>query len=532
MAQASAQQQSHTDIDQAVALHQRGHLDEAARIYSAILDSTPDQPDALNLLGLLRHQQGRNVEALRLIGGALERAAQSADIVNNYALVLAALGRHEEALAQLGQALAINATHINALANRAGTLTRLKRYEEALATYQRLLDVQPDHLGALNESGGLNMRLGRPQAALACYDRALAVNALPELHVNKGTALRALRRDEEALASFAAAIASKPDFAEAHWDASLLRLRHGDFARGWKDYEWRWRKADWAARRRNFSAPVWLGDAPIAGKTILLHAEQGFGDAIQFVRYAPFVAKSGASVILECQPELMPLLRDVEGVAEIVARGDALPAFDFHCPLLSLPLAFGTRLDTIPNAVPYLNAPEPRLREWAVRLADLPKPRVGLVWAGNPAHLSDCHRSVALRALTPILALAGIHVVSLQKDATAADKSLLAQFPNAVDVGHELRDFADTAAVIVQLDLVIAVDTSVAHLAGAMGKAVALLLPFSPDFRWLLDRADTPWYPTMRLFSQSALGDWDGVVERLCGELAEVGQRRTSLAAR
>ena len=519
------------DIAQAVALHQRGRLNEAAQLYQAILAATPDHPDALNLLGLVLHQQNRNIEALQLIGAALKHAAASADIVNNFALVLDALGRHEEALAHFEQALAVNCCHVNALNNRANTLARLKRDEEALAAYQRLLELQPGHLGALNESGGLNMRLGRPAAALVCYDRALAVSALPELHVNRGAALRALQRDAEALASFAMAAALKPDFAEAHWNASLIRLRHGDFSNGWKEYEWRWRKADWARRRRIFPAPLWLGDAPLAGATILLHAEQGFGDTIQFIRYAPLLARSGARVVLECPVELTELLRDSEGVAEIVAHGDRLPAFDFHCPLLSLPLAFGTRLNTIPNAVAYVKAPERRLRQWAVQLAGLPKPRVGLVWAGNSAHHSDRHRSIALPALQPLLALAGLHFVNLQKHAAAADMALLARFANVVDVARELRDFADTAAVIAQLDLVVAVDTAVAHLAGAMGKAVALLLPYSPDFRWMLDRSDSPWYPTMRLFRQTALGDWDGVIERLRVELADVACRATAQGA-
>ena len=513
--------ESADDIGHAIALHQKGDLDEAAQIYRAILAAAPDQPDALNLLGLICYQQGRNVEALQLIGAALNRA-QSANILNNFALVLAALDRHEEALAQFERALAIDNCHANALGNRAATLARLKRDEEALAAYRRLLEVQPGHLNALNEAGGLNVRLGRAEAALACYDRAIAAAPQPELYVNKGTALRALNRDDEALASFAAALALKPDFAEAHWNASLIRLRHGDFARGWRDYELRLCKADWQARRRNFSAPLWLGDVPIAGKTILLHAEQGFGDTLQFVRYAPLVARQGARVILECQPELKALLSGGDGIAEIVARGDALPAFDFHCPLLSLPLAFGTCLDTIPNAVPYLTAPEQRLRQWGGRLAGLRQPRVGFAWAGNAAHVNDHNRSIALRTLAPVLALAGFQFVSLQKDAGAADRALLSQFPNVMDVAPEFHDFADTASVVAQLDLVVAVDTSIVHLAGAMGKPVALLLPFSPDFRWLLVRADSPWYPTMRIFRQRAIGDWAEALEGLRGELEEM----------
>jgi hypothetical protein len=353
------------------------------------------------------------------------------------------------------------------LANRADTLARLKRDEEALATYQRLLDLQSDHQGALNESGGLHMRLGRPQAALTCYDRALAVTPLAELYVNKGTALRALNRDAEALASFAEAVALKPDLAEARWNASLVRLRQGDFTIGWKGYEWRWRKADWRARCRNFSLPLWLGDAPIAGKAVLLHAEQGFGDTIQFIRYAPLVAQRGARVVLECPAELTELLRDIEGVAQIVARGDALPAFDFHCPLLSLPLAFGTELATVPANVPYLQTRAERIAKWRGRLLHNGRLRVGICWAGNGEHLNDRIRSIPLDRFASILSVSGLDFVSIQKEVSETDAMILRQH-SVAQLGQQFADFADTAAVISMLDLVISVDTSVAHLAGAM----------------------------------------------------------------
>lgn len=517
-------------LGQAVTLHRQGQLDEAALIYSEILAAAPEQPDAANLLGLIRYQQGRNVEALQLIGTALQRAAQSADILNNFALVLNALGRHDEAQEQFEKALAIDRNHVNALNNRADALARSGRTEQALAAYQRLLQVQPGHLGALNESGGLSMRLGRPDAALACYDRAIEISPLPELYVNKGTALRALQRDEEALACFEKAAALKPDLAEARWNASLVRLRRGDFARGWKDYEWRWRKADWAGRQRHFPAPLWLGEQPIAGKTIVLHAEQGLGDTIQFVRYAALVAGRGATVILECPPQLKSLMHDVEGVARVVARGEPLPPLDFHCPLMSLPWAFKTELATVPANVPYLRPDVERTAELGERLPRNGRWRVGLCWAGSRAHLGDRDRSIALTALNSILDLPGLQFVSLQKE--AGDIALLAQSPHVVDIAHELHDFADTAAVIANLDLVVSVDTSVAHLAGAMAVPVKLLLPFSPDFRWMLDRADSPWYPTMRLFRQSAIGAWPGAIASLRDELAELARRPRSAAPR
>ncbi len=527
--QSGAQPQSENSIAAAVTLHRQGQFDQAARIYGAILAANPDQPDALNLLGLIRHQQGRNIEALQFIGAALERAEQSLDIRNNFALVLGALGRQEEALAQFERVLAVNDRHINALNNRAETLARLKRDEEALAAYRRVLEVQPDHLGALNECGGLNMRLGRPEAALASYERALGIAPAVELHVNKGTALRALNRDDEALASFAAALALRPDCAEARWNASLVRLRRGDFAAGWRDYEWRWRKADWTGRERNFSVPVWRGEGAIAGKTVLLHAEQGFGDTIQFVRYAPLVAARGATVVLECQPQLKSLLEGLDGVARVIAAGEMLPPFDLHCPLLSLPLAFGTEFATIPSGVPYIRPHAEPVAKWRDRSPSNGRPRVGLCWAGSGAHLNDSNRSIPFDRFGKILTVAGADFVSLQKQVTAAESALLSAH-NVAQPAAQFEDFADTAAVIATLDLVISVDTSVAHLAGAMGKPVALLLPFSPDFRWLLDRVDSPWYPTARLFRQPALGAWDVVLARVRHELIENVRRHASAA--
>jgi tetratricopeptide (TPR) repeat protein len=513
------------DIAQALKLHGEGRLDDAERIYSAILAAAPEHHDAQHLLGVIRHQQGRNVEALRLIGAALKAVPDCADILNNHGRVLAALSRHEEALARFAEALAIDADHLHALSNRADTLVRLNRDEEALAVYQAVLTLKPAHIGTLNKCGGLNVRLGRIAAALACYDEALAAEpACAELHINKGKAFRAVNRFAEALACFAAAAAVEPGSVEAHWNAGLVRLRLGEFEDGWRDYEWRWRKADWAGLKRDFSAPLWLGGEQIEGKTILLHAEQGLGDTIQFVRYAPLLARRGAVVILECQPDLTGLLRHVEGVAHIVARGEALPAFDLHCPLLSLPLAFGTRLETVPDAVPYIAAPNASMHKWTDRLAAMSRPRVGIAWAGNPAHRNDHNRSIALRSFAPILACDGVQFVSLQKAPSVAERAELEQFAKVASLAGEIGDFADTAGIVAQLDLVIAVDTSVAHLAGAMAKAVDLLVPFSSDWRWLIGRDDSPWYPTMRLHRQTTIGDWRSPIERVRERLSALVQ--------
>ncbi len=277
--------------------------------------------------------------------------------------------------------------------------------------------------------------------------------------------------------------------------------------------------------RRSFSAPQWFGAEPIRGKTILLHAEQGLGDTLQFVRYVSRVAAQGARVVLEVQPALKDLISGIEGPAEVIARGEDLPEFDIHCPLLSLPLAFGTRLDTIPADIPYLTVPPDRITAWSSHLERSALHRVGLAWSGGRTHRNDHNRSIALTHLAPLFADPQIQFVSLQQELRDGDLEILQANPQIVHFGDELHDFADTAAVVSELDVVISVDTSVAHLAGALGKPVWILLPFAPDWRWLLDRKDSPWYPTARLFRQPKIADWDGVIECVRQELSVIASR-------
>ncbi len=342
---------------------------------------------------------------------------------------------------------------------------------------------------------------------------------------NRGNVLKELNRPDDALASYGKAIALQPDHAEAHWNESLLRLLSGDFARGWSKYEWRWRSRALAFRHRNFLQPLWLGADPIQGKTILLHGEQGLGDTIQFCRYAPLVAARGAQVILEVDESLRELVTGLAGVSRCVAKGDSLPEFDLHCPLLSLPLAFGTRLETIPATTPYLRAPARAVASWEARLAETNRPRIGMVWSGDARHKEDRNRSIGLRTLLPLLGVPATFV-SLQRDVRAVDAQLLHERDDMLHFGGDLRSFSDTAALISHLDLVITVDTSVAHLAGALHRPVWILLPFIPDWRWLLDREDSPWYPTARLFRQAASREWQGAVGHLHDALRDwIGSR-------
>jgi hypothetical protein len=418
-------------------------------------------------------------------------------------------------------AVASGAPDIAALQNRAGLLKRQRRYEDALIAYEAVLALDGGNLHALNECGGLHVWLGRPAAAVTYYNRALAIAPRTVvLHINKGTAQVALNRLVDGLASFEAALAIDPESAEAHYDASLVRLRLGDFRNGWREYEWRWRKG---GGQPEIAAPLWLGEEPLKNKTILLLAEQGFGDTINFMRYAPLVAARGATVILGVQSQLKTIAATVPGVALALGAGEPVPPVDFYCPLLSLPHAFKTELATVPANIPYVRPDSERLAKWRDRLAGDGRMRVGICWAGSNVHLNDRNRSIPLERFATIL-VPGVDVVSLQRDVGAPEVAILSAH-GVQQIGQEFSDFADAAAVIAMLDLVISVDTSVAHLAGAMAKAVGVLVPFSPDFRWMLDRTDSPWYPTMRLFRQSAIGDWDGPLERLRGELTAVANR-------
>jgi tetratricopeptide (TPR) repeat protein len=556
---ARPQPRSAPAIQPAIVLHRQGRLSEAERIYAAILAVDPGRSDALHLLGLANYQHGRLPEALRLMAAALKADPRSADIHSNYGLALDAGKQHREALASFDKALALKPDHAQALNNRGLTLAalgrtaealaswdaalaadpdhaealhgrgnalyRLKRLDAALANYDRFLALRPNDLDVLNNRGGALAGLGRLDEAFESYDRAFAIDpGVPEISINKGHICADQHKFAEALSCYAAAAALPTLRPEAEFCASLVRLRLGQFARGWGDYEWRWQQASWAAQRRDFVAPLWLGKEPLAGRTILLHAEQGFGDTLQFVRYAKLVADIGATVLLEVQAPLKALLSGIAGIAQIFARGQPLPRFDLHCPLMSLPLAFGTALDTIPADIPYIRAPADRLAQWRARLGAPRTLRVGIVWAGSAVHKNNHNRSIAFDRFRALLSAPDIEFVSLQNELDAAEAAALGRQANVMPLGGELRDFADTAAVVSLLDLVVSADTAMVHLAGALGRPVWALLPFSPDFRWLLGREDSPWYPTARLFRQPRFGDWQSVLTRVKDELGARGR--------
>ena len=540
-------------IQEAIEFHRAGDLAEAEKRYARVLKFYPGQFDAMHLLGVVKQQRGKLGEAYQLITSALKANPRSADALANLAMVLHGLKRDEEALAALDKALSVAPDHLEALNNRGNAMLALKRPQEAIPCFDRVLALAPRHVEARVNRGNALAALARPEEAIADYDAAIALHprhagahfnrghalhalgreaeaiaafdaalAINPRHagalLNRGQAYQALNRLDEAVTSYRAAIAIEPGNADAHFNEALALLTQGELRAGFEKYEWRWKRTGMEGHRRSFGKPLWLGEYPLARKTILLHAEQGLGDTIQFVRYAPLVARMGATVILEVQPELKDLLAQVEGVSQVVARGDPLPAFDVHCPLASLPLAFRTEPATVPADIPYLAATESALAKWRPRMEDVGAPRVAIAWSGRATHANDRSRSIPLDRLAPLFANALVRFVSVQRDLREADAARLRDLSIA-HVGDDLASFTDTAAVLALADLVIAVDTSVAHLAAAMGRPTWILLPFAPDWRWTLHGERSPWYPSARLFRQPSPGDWESAIATVQTEL-------------
>jgi Flp pilus assembly protein TadD len=474
------------NVQEAISLATRsfgaGDLGRTQTLCRQVLASFPNQPDVLHLLGLVHYQSGDAAGAADLIRRAVELVPARIDFQYNLGKALMALGRQGQAIDAYRRAAALPV-------REAGALTQLA-LEFSLA-------------GAFSD-------------ALACSGRALAVspNDAAALAVH-GQSLFDLGRFPEAMDALSRAIALRPDDAVSHYNRAMIRLSEGDYANGWPEFEWRF-KLTTIKLGRDFPRPQWTGEEA-ADKTLLVHAEGGFGDTIQYIRYAPMLHGRVGRVILECQPALIPLLASMPGIDQIIAGGQALPEFDLHIPLPSLPGAFKTELTNIPNTVPYLTVPADRLAKWSQRVPRDGRLNVGLVWAGNTAEQDT--RSVGLARLGPLAAVGEARFFSLQVGKGAGQ--VCPAGLELIDHTAELGDFADTGALLSHLDLLISADTSVPHLAGALGRPVWLLTPFVAPYQWLRDRIDSPWYPTMRLFRQKAPGDWSEPVAAVVGMLKE-----------
>jgi tetratricopeptide (TPR) repeat protein len=504
-----------------IALQAVGRHALALECFDAVLALRPGDPAGLLHRSNALQALGRLEEALASCDEAVRAVPQDAGAQQRRAALLLELGRPAEALASCEQALALQPGLVAGLTTRGLALQALGGYEQALQSHRLAQLQQATPEGALGMGDALQA-LGRPQEALSCYEQALSLRpGYYEAVNNRGNALQSLNRHQEALASYEQARAMRPHDPEAQWNEGLALLALGELQRGWQKYEWRWQHRKLALPPRGEPATLWNGEPDIAGRTMLLYPEQGFGDAIQFVRYASRVAALGARVHLACHESLAELFGTVPGVARVLGADAESVPFDLHAPLMSLPLAFDTALETIPADVPYLAAAPAEAQEWRQRLVRLPgRRRVGLAWSGNPAFAGARAKACPVEQLLPLLGAADTAWVSLQTGAAAADiRALVGVGRTLVDCSEHLTSFARTAAVIESLDLVITIDTAVAHLAGALGKPVWVLLPFSADWRWLVGRADSPWYPTARLFRQPRIGDWAAVIAAVRQEL-------------
>jgi tetratricopeptide (TPR) repeat protein len=563
--------------------HQAGQLDEAEQLYSQILSFQPDNADALHLLGAIGIDKKMYPQAMELLGRALVAKPDFPEAYNSLGAALAGLDRIEDAAVVYNKAVELKPDYAEAYGNLGLAFDKLDELDAAIGAYTKAVEINPkDDKGCVN-LGNAFQRAGETENAIGAFEKSIRINSnnpmaysnlgnmyseqgkledavaahrkaividpgffaaynnlgtvlevqwklseatdayrkaieiapdQPDAYANLAIILHNEGKLEEAIATYAKAIEKNPDHAKGHSGLGMCHLVMGNFAAGLPEYEWRLKRPDMPPQ--TFSQPTWDGKKA-AGKTIFLHAEQGFGDAIQFIRYAEEVGKYCDKVIFEVRPPLVELMKSVKGVDHVVIKGDPVPSFDFHAPLLSLPLIMETRLETIPAKVPYLTADPGKVEQWRLRLGDEDTRKIGLVWSGNPDHRYDRNRSIPLKDFAPILRSPGCSFVSLQVD-DRNDEISGVDTPVS-DYSSELKTFSDTAALIANLDLIISVDTSVVHLAGALGRPVWVLLPQMPDWRWLLDREDSPWYPSARLFRQQGGEGWGEVIDRTAAAL-------------
>jgi len=534
-------------------LIQAGDYAQARQIVEAQLNAQAGDARALELLCKLADRSGDYAHAADRLCRSLEIDTDNHRAFCFLGYAMCKLGQFEAGLECYGKAIALDPTQPSYFCERAAALAELGRHAQAVVAYEQALALDPDYADAHAHLGTSLLSLGHTDLAIARFSQAIALDALcvaaflnrgnaylqkqalasaladydraialqpghALAHANRAAALKQLHRLDESLQSSDRSIALAPQYVDARFNKSLTQLLRGDLAEGFRGYQVRWQTATFAPIRRRFTQPLWLGESPLQGKRLFVHNEQGLGDSIQFCRFVTLAARAGAQVIYEVEAPLYDLFQSLEGVATLLRQRETVPAFDVYCPVMSLPIAFACNLQNIPAQTPYLKARPQKMAQWAGRIGPRRAPRIGLVWSGNAMHKADQQRSIALadflHALTPDL-----EYFSLQKELREADARALTTAPHIRHFGHELADFSDTAALCAHMDLVIAVDTSVAHLAGALGVPTWLLLPHLPDWRWLLDREDSPWYPGMRLIRQTRASDWSTVLNVVRGGL-------------
>lgn len=511
--------------------HRDGDLEQAEYAYLEILRIQPHSVGAYYELGNVLQDKGQLDKAVDSYKRAIESDPNFAGSYNNMGTALNKMGRIEEAISCYQKTVELVPNFAGGYINLGVIFFQTNRLDEAITYFRKAMQIDPNIAIAYFNMGNIYKSKEQPDEALKHYLKAIELDPnCAEFYFNAGVVFQAANQIDEALKYYDKTIELDPRFARAYLNKSLIRLLSGDLRQGWKEYEWRWKLEEFYRLLPNTSKPIWNGD-DLNGLTLLLYAEQGFGDTIQFIRYVPLVAERGAIIIVECQKELTSLAGNVPGVSRVIAQGEKLPEFDTHCSLLSLPLIFDTTLETIPANVPYITVDRLILKKWKDKIGpDNSKMKVGLVWAGNPTNTTGMYRSCTLDNFSS-LAQPDITFYSLQKGGPSIQAKNPPDGMRLFDYTDEINDFYDTAALIENLDLVISVDTAVAHLAGALGKPVWTLIPFAPDWRWMLNRGDSPWYPTMKLFRQSSPGDWDMVIAGIAEKLQEYRKSMTSNSA-
>jgi tetratricopeptide (TPR) repeat protein len=503
------------------ALREMGSFDAALGSYDRAIALRPNYVSAYCNRGAVLLQQKLYVAAIASLEKAIELDASSFDALCNRGSAQHQLAQFDAALASFDAAIRLRPDHADSHSNRAMTLCQVGKIELAIASCETAIRLKPGLAEAHSNLGNALRHANQLEKAVSSYDRAIAINPeYAEALYNRGIVLVELRQVARGIADYDRAIAIQPAYAEAHWNKGLSYLLTGDFANGWRLYEWRWEKEKERVLRPKFAQPQWSGEESLTGKTVFLHSEQGIGDTIQFIRYADLVVTRGAKVIAQIPKELISLTDGFLRVAQWIAPGEPLPHFDFHCPLLSLPLAFKTTLATIPHPTAYLAAEPSAVKKWAIKLGPRRRCRVGIVWRGRAEHQNDHNRSMSLAQLIQQLP-SRFDYVSLQKDISDEDRAVLGAKENLRHFGDEIGDFSDTAALCALMDVVISVDTSVAHLSGALGRPTLILLPFFPDWRWMFDRDDSPWYSSVKLYRQTRERDWAPVLQRVSEDLSQ-----------
>ena len=495
-----------------VVLRDMKRYDEALESFDKAILINPKFVDAHSNRGVVLRDMKRYDEALESYDRTILINPELASAHYNRGNALRDMKRFQEALESFDKAILINPEFMDAYSNRGVVLGDMKRYDEALESFDKAILIHSEFVDAHSNRGVVLRDMKRYEEALESYDIALLIHPeYVDAHSNRGNALKDMKRYEEALESYDKAILINPEFADAKHNKSFILLEKGELYEGFQLYEYRWEHHQIPMV---FNQPPWLGNESIEGKTILIHSEQGLGDTIHFCRYIEMVSALGANVIFEVEPILIPLLKQLHGVHKFIQKGEPLPEFDCHCPLLSLPLAFKTSLETIPSHNAYLKADPDKRKIWEKRLGSDSTLKIGLVWSGSLGHKNDHNRSISLEKLLPYLPK-GYQYICLQKEIRESDSIILNNNSNIQFFGDELNDFSDTAALCDLMDIVISVDTSIAHLSGALGKPTTVLIPFISDWRWLLDRDDSPWYPSMHLLRQKKDGDWDSCFSQL-----------------